>query len=198
MYSSAIINELVACNETPVYFYCDFRHERTTDGAIVLRSLLVQLLRQARADWSSEFTDLFRRKSEGAEAPVDVAVLCDLICRSLKFLRRPVAIIDALDECKHIGTFLTRLVRTVNDGELRLLITSRTEPAISSSLSGLPSLSLSDYARLIDGDMELHIDKELEARSRLASLAPDLKDEIRKSLLQQADGMSVNAYVYIS
>ncbi|KAG2049526.1 ankyrin, partial [Suillus hirtellus] len=186
---SAIINELLACGETPVYFYCDFRHERTTDGAIILRSLLVQLLRQARVDWSSEFTDLFRRKSEGAEAPVDIAVLCDLICRSLRFLRRPIAIIDALDECKRVRTFLTRLVRIVNDGELRLLITSRTEPAISSALSGLPSLSLSDYARLIDNDMELHIDRELEGRSRLASLAPDLKDEIRRSLLQQADGM---------
>ncbi|KAG2138576.1 ankyrin repeat-containing domain protein [Suillus bovinus] len=186
---SAIINELVACGETPVYFYCDFRQERTTDGAIILRSLLVQLLRQARIDWSSEFTDLFRRKSEGAEAPVDIAVLCDLICRSLKFLRQPVAIIDALDECKHIRTFLPRLVRIVNEGELRLLITSRMEPAISSTLSGLPSLSLSDYARLIDNDMQLHIDRELEARSRLASLAPDLKDEIRRSLSQQADGM---------
>ncbi|KAG2070268.1 ankyrin [Suillus decipiens] len=186
---SAIINELVVGGETPVYFYCDFRHEKTTDGAIVLRSLLVQLLRQVRVDWNSEFTDLFRRRSEGAEAPVDVVVLCDLICRSLKFLRWPVAIIDALDECKHVGTFLTRLVRAVNDSGLRLLITSRTEPAISSALSGLPSFSLSDYARLIDNDMELHIDRQLEARSRLAFLAPDLKHEIRKSLLQQADGM---------
>ncbi|KAG1732306.1 ankyrin repeat-containing domain protein [Suillus lakei] len=186
---SAIINELMACGETPVYFYCDFRQERTTDGAIVLRSLLVQLLRQARIEWSSEFTDLFRRKSEGAEAPVDVIVLCDLVCRSLKFLKRPVAIIDALDECQRVGTFLTRLIRAVNEGGLRLLITSRKEQAISSVLSGLPSLSLSDYARLIDNDMELHIDKELEARPRLASLTHDLKDEIRKSLLQQADGM---------
>ncbi|KAG2146832.1 ankyrin repeat-containing domain protein [Suillus clintonianus] len=186
---SAIINELVACGETPVYFYCDFRHERTTDGAIVLRSLLVQLLRQARVDWSSEFTDLFRRKSEGAEAPVDFVVLCDLVCRSLKFLIRPVAIIDALDECKRVGTFLTRLVSGVNEGDLRLLITSRTEQAISSALSGLPSLALSDYARLINNDMELHIDREIGARPRLASLAPDLKHEIRTSLLQQADGM---------
>ncbi|KAG2106634.1 ankyrin repeat-containing domain protein [Suillus discolor] len=186
---SAIINELVACGETPVYFYCDFRHERTTDGAIVLRSLLAQLLRQAPVDWNSEFNDLFRRKSEGAEAPVDIAVLCDLICRSLKFLERPVAIIDALDECKGVSTILTRLVRTVNEGDLRLLITSRTEPAISSALSGLPSLSLSDYTCSINDDMELHIDRALEARSRLASLPPDLKDEIRSSLLQQADGM---------
>jgi len=182
----------LAHGETLAYFYCDFRQERTTDGATVLRSLLIQLLRQARNEWNLEYTDIFRRKSEGAEPPADTDVLCDLICYSLKFLRRPVVVIDALDECKRIGTFLTRLVRTVNEGELRLLITSRTEPAISSALSGLPSLSLNDYARLVDNDMERHIDIELEVRSRLAFLAPDLKDEIRKSLLQQADGMSVD------
>ncbi|KAG1858862.1 hypothetical protein F4604DRAFT_1930917 [Suillus subluteus] len=187
--ASAIINELLARSETPVYFYCDFRQERTTDGATILRSLLIQLLRQARDGWNLEFTDLFRRKSEGAEPPADTDVLCNLICCSLKFLRRPVVIIDALDECKRVGTFLTRLVRAVNEGELRLLITSRTEPAISSALSGLPSLSLSDHACLIDDDMEILIDRELEVRSRLASLTPDLKDKIRKSLLQQADGM---------
>ncbi|KAG2337043.1 hypothetical protein BDR05DRAFT_805213 [Suillus weaverae] len=72
---------------------------------------------------------------------------------------------------------------------MRLLITSRTEQTISGALSDLPSLSLSDHAPLINNDMELHIDKELNARQRLASLTPDLKDEIRKSLLQQADGM---------
>ncbi|KAG2748818.1 ankyrin [Suillus brevipes Sb2] len=77
----------------------------------------------------------------------------------------------------------------VNEGVMRLLITSRTEQTISSALSDLPSLSLSDHASLINNDMELHIDKELNARRRLSSLTPDLKDEIRTSLLQQADGM---------
>lgn len=187
--ASAIINELLAHGERPVYFYCDFRQERTTDGATVLRSLLVQLLRQAHNEWNSEFTVLFRRKLDGAGPPTDTDVLCDLICRSLKFIRQPVAIIDALDECKLVGTFLKRLLFAVNEGVMRLLITSRTEQTISSALSDLPSLSLSDHASLINNDMELHIDKELNARRRLSSLTPDLKDEIRTSLLQQADGM---------
>ncbi|KAG1780703.1 hypothetical protein EV702DRAFT_1194176 [Suillus placidus] len=169
--ASTIINELLA------------------HGATVLRSLLIQLLRQARDEWNSEFTVLFRRKSEGAEPPADTDVLCDLVCRSLKFLRQPVAIIDALDECKLVGTFLKRLLCAANEGDMPLLITSRTEQTISGALSDLPSLSLSDHAPLINNDMELHIDKELNARQRLASLTPDLKDEIRKSLLQQADGM---------
>ncbi|KAG1780716.1 hypothetical protein EV702DRAFT_1194187 [Suillus placidus] len=172
LYNSAIINELLAHGETPVYFYCDFRQERTTDGATVLRSLLIQLLRQARDEWNSEFTVLFRRKSEGAEPPADTDVLCDLVCRSLKFLRQPVAIIDALDECELVGTFLKRLLCAANEGDMRLLITTT----------------------MINNDMELHIDKELNARQRLGSLTPDLKDESRKSLLQQAAGCLYETY----
>jgi hypothetical protein len=180
-----------------VYFYCDFRQERTTDGATILRSLLIQLLRQAHDQWIEEFTDLLRRKSEGAKPPADTDVLCDLICRSLKFLRHPVAIIDALDECKLVETFLSRLLCAANEGAMRLLIISRTEQTISGVLSDLPSLSLSDYAPLINNDMELHIEKELDARRRLASLTPNLKDEIRRSLLQKADGMLVNSCAYL-
>ncbi|KAG1723030.1 ankyrin repeat-containing domain protein [Suillus paluster] len=187
--ASAIINELMVHGETLVYFYCDFRQERTTDGAIVLRSLLVQLLRKVPMEWNSEFFDLFCRKSQGAEAPTNIDILCGLVSRALRLLRRPIAIIDALDECRCDETFLTRLVSTANEGDLRLLITSRPEQAISVALSDLPSLSLSEYVRSIKNDMELHIGKEVEARSRLASLATDLKYEIRNSLLQQADGM---------
>ncbi|KAG2082406.1 ankyrin repeat-containing domain protein [Suillus cothurnatus] len=153
LYNSAIIKELLAYGETPVYFYCDFHQERTTDGATILCSLLIQLLRQAHNQWIEEFTDLLRRKSEGAKPPTDTDVLCDLICRSLKFLQHPVAIIDALDECKLIETFLSRLLCAANEGAMQLLII------------------------------------KLDARRRLASLTPNLKDEIRRSLLQKADGM---------
>ncbi|KAG0706479.1 ankyrin repeat-containing domain protein [Suillus ampliporus] len=187
--ASAIINELMERGETVVCFYCDFRRPTTTDGAIVLRSLLVQLLRKVPTEWNSKFLDLCRRKSEGAEAPANINVLCDLVSRALGLLKRPIAVVDALDECKCDETFLTRLVGTANEGDLRLLITSRTAQAISVVLSGLPSLSLNEHVRSIKADMELHIDRELEVRSKLASLAPNLKYEIRSSLLQQADGM---------
>ena len=48
-YSASVIDNLkysLQDREVLAYFYCDFRNERSTGGAEVLRSLLSQLLQQ--------------------------------------------------------------------------------------------------------------------------------------------------------
>ncbi|KAF9242323.1 ankyrin repeat-containing domain protein [Melanogaster broomeanus] len=97
-------------------------------------------------------------------------------------------IIDALDECLDLPGLLDVLVK-LNNGHIRLLVTSRTELIIKETFTGLPSISLKDMVHDMENDMRLHVKKQLEARRKLKTLPSDAKDEILWLLLRKADGM---------
>lgn len=191
--SSAVIEDLLAklsADETLAYFYCDFRDPRTTRTKEVLRSLIAQLLRNARADWLASFTDLVARKDRGADPPADVDMLSDLLKRAAGLHARPIIVIDALDECDDLPDLLGALMK-LNDGHCRVFVTSRTVITIKEKFSKLPSISLNDMVKAVSDDMRLHIKTELESRSRLKILRADLKEEIKDLLMRKADGMCV-------
>lgn len=193
MNSSAIIDRLASdsrSGETLVYFYCDFRNPRTTSAMEVIRSLTVQLLRNANTDWFSSFSDVVTRKNRGAGPPVDLDVLLDLLKRAAKLHDHPIIVIDALDECDDLPDLLDALVK-LNGGHIRIFATSRTAVIIKEAFSGFPSISLNDMVEAVRGDMSVHVKTELESRRKLRILGPDLKDEILGLLLKKADGMYV-------
>ncbi|KAH7926877.1 hypothetical protein BV22DRAFT_318170 [Leucogyrophana mollusca] len=190
--ASAVIDELQADPHDAhalAYFYCDFRDARTTNGPVVLRSILTQLLRSAKGDWINKFPELVQRKSQGLGFPIDPDALCSLTLRASRLVDSPVVIIDALDECKDIEDLLPHLVRLVEEGDIRLFVTSRKEQAIVDSFRGQPCLSLNDTGEFVQEDMRTHIRKELSTRPKLSRLSPDLKEDISSILLAKADGM---------
>jgi hypothetical protein len=65
-------------------------------------------------------------------------------------------IIDALGECIDLQDLLDVLTR-LNDGRLRLFLTSRTEQLTEETFTGLPSISLNELIDSVEDDMQLHI-----------------------------------------
>ena len=101
-------------------------------------------------------------------------------------------IVDALDECDEQRRLLQWIgsITSQASGQLRLMITSRPEPDIKSSLEslkGLTALSLADGQ--VAGDIVQYIDSRLSEDSKWAD---DAKQMIRVALVRGADGMQVS------
>lgn len=109
-------------------------------------------------------------------------------------------VIDALDECPTImgerGKLLTSLCRIIAamPDNLHILCTSRAEPdilAVMSTILSQPSraeIDLTIYRDNVNRDVDLYIDKTF-ASATYSSWPNDLKEEAKKSLLRNADGM---------
>ncbi|KAG1718799.1 hypothetical protein EDB19DRAFT_1837580 [Suillus lakei] len=97
--ASAIIDEVQGEGKaTLAYFYCNFRDDRTTIAAAILRSLIVQLLRQSKDDWITKIgkqeelnaegdldslRKLWKQKSNGEQHPTDLGYLRKLLVEIL-------------------------------------------------------------------------------------------------------------------
>ncbi|KAF9225131.1 hypothetical protein BS17DRAFT_807512 [Gyrodon lividus] len=192
--ASSVIDDLRCAlrdGEVLAFFYCDFRNEQSTSAAEVMRSLLTQLLRLANVnavDYRDVVPELVQRRARGAAPPADMKLLTCLVRCAAKLHQRPFIVIDALDESKDVEKLLDAL-KELNDGHIRLFVTSRPERIIREVLSDLPSISLQAMTSAVSADMEQHIMVELDSRRWLRILQQGLKWEIRSALLEAADGM---------
>ncbi|KAF8135794.1 hypothetical protein EV363DRAFT_1551923, partial [Boletus edulis] len=173
------------------FFYCDFRNERSTSSAEVLRSILSQLLRQLRGhpvDLGIVLGALAEAKEWGGSTLSNAKELADFVSRAARLLtKKPLVIVDALDECKDVQKLIQAL-KTIRD-HVRLFIASRPLRVIMDELSDLPFVSMEDMADELSTDIELHVTRELDVRRRLRDLESVLKMEIRTVLCDKADGM---------
>jgi hypothetical protein len=176
-----------------VFFYCDFRNERSTNAAEVMRSLLTQLLCFANInikgiDCRDAVPELVERKAKGVAPPDDMKLLIRLVSRAAQQFEQPLVVIDALDECKDVEK-LVNAVKELNDGHIQLFFTSRPERIIRETFSSLPSISLQDMGSAVAADIKRHITIELDSRPWLRILKQSLKEEIRSALLLGEDAM---------
>ncbi|KAF8549464.1 hypothetical protein OG21DRAFT_1488513 [Imleria badia] len=192
--ASFVVNSLeesLGDGEFLAFFYCDFRNQRCTCAAEVMRSILSQLLRQLRGsgvDPGRWFDELMKATERGGGTRKNAKQLAGFVSHVAGLaVRRPLVIVDALDECKDVPELLQALM--VIKGRVRLFVTSRPLHAIMSNLSGLPFVSMDDTAEELSADIELHVTRELDARQRLRDLDTEVKTEIRSVLCRKADGM---------
>ena len=178
--------------EVLVFFYCDFRNERSTSASEVMRSLLSQLLRQLdrnMIDPGDLIDGLTEEKKEGASTMDNVPRLARHVSHVAKqFNRRPFVVIDALDECKDVEVLLDAIME-LNKGGIRLFATSRPLQVIKDSFFHLPSISMEMMEYAVSTDIRLHVTKELDSHRRLRILDASLKKEIHSALCEKADGM---------
>lgn len=175
-----------------VYFYCDFQKERSTSSTELMRSVLSQLFRhfpECGVDPGDLPNKILEQKSEGTLSLNDLGKLCDLVSRAAHCFSRyePIIVIDALDECADIETLLRALVR-LNQGDVRLLVTSRPDQIIMDHFSGLSSLSLEDVAAELASDIALHVRLEVDSHDRLRFANAGMKEEICAKLSEKSDG----------
>lgn len=192
--------------QTLAYFYCDFRGEQTTIAAAVLRSLVVQLLRQSQVHLTTILRDLnegisnteegfvylkqlWKQYWDGEWRLTDLGFLRELLVEASRLVPRPVLVIDTLDECKDHHNLVGHLVDIAQDARLRLFITGRIESDIKKAFNGLPTLSLKDKAEQMQEDIRVHINEQLIAQEALSCLSEQLRKLILDRLLEKAKGM---------
>ncbi|KAF8435389.1 hypothetical protein L210DRAFT_877801, partial [Boletus edulis BED1] len=183
LYRSSVINSLQVSRhdeELLAFFYCDFRNERSTHSAEVMRSILSQLLRQLRGGGvhlGSRLYDLIKEKERDDATLNNAEELAKFACNIVGLLSlKPLVIVDALDECKDVKKLLQALL--VIKSRVRLFVTSRPLFVVQDYLDGLPSVSLDRTASGLLSDIQLHVSRELDARQRFRSFDKDFKPEI--------------------
>lgn len=156
-----------------------------------MRSILSQLLHQlhkSAVDPGSLISDLVNAKKRGGATRNNIKELADFVSRTAKlFVKKPLVVVDALDECKDVGTLLEGL--NVLKGYAQLFMTSRPLLAIKDGLSGVSFVSIDDMAEKSLADIALHVTRELDACRRLRLLGSEIKMEIHSVLCHKADGM---------
>ncbi|KAG2361071.1 hypothetical protein BDR07DRAFT_1610413 [Suillus spraguei] len=206
--ASAVIDDIQGSDkaepQTLGYFYCNFRDDRTTSAAAVLRSLIVQLLRQSQVDWITKIVEqqesntnghldslrnLRQQKNDAKLHPTDLGFLRKLLIEVSTLVHRPVLVIDALDECKDYPDLVGYLVNLIEDARLRLFVTGRSEPDIQDAFNDLPTMMLKDSAEQMKADICAHITEQLKTQKKLSRLSDALKKTILERLLEKADGM---------
>lgn len=191
---SSVINFLEESRrdgEFLIFFYCDFRNERSTRAAEAMRSILSQLLRQLRGsgvDLGSCINDLMKAKERGGAALKNAKQLAGFTSQVAGLaVRKPLVVVDALDECTDVRELIQALM--VIKGGVQFFVTSRPLHIIMDNLSGLPFVSMDSTADEVSADIELHVTRELDARQRLRDLDMEFKTQIRSILCKRADGM---------
>ena len=178
--------------EALAYFYCDFRNDRSTSAAEVMRSILSQLLRHSRDENmvpEELVDDLVREKNGDIPILSNVKRLATFVSQTTKQLSpQPLVVVDALDECKDVEKLLDGLL-TLAKGGMRLFVTSRPLQVIKDDLPGVPFISVDQMASAVSADIVLHVTRELDSRRRLRDLHSGFKMEIHTILCDKADGM---------
>ncbi|KAG1886753.1 hypothetical protein F4604DRAFT_1285484 [Suillus subluteus] len=206
--ASAVIDEIQGSGEaelqTLAFFYCNFRDDRTTNAAAVLRSLIVQLLQQSKDDWITKIGEkqesnttgdldslrnLRQQQHDAKPHPTDLGFLRKLLVEASTLVRRPVLVIDALDESKDYTDLIGYLANLAEDARLRLFVTGRSEPDIQKAFHDLPTVSLKDSAEQMKADICAHITEQLKTQKKLSRLSDELKKTILEKLLEKAEGM---------
>ena len=184
--------------EVLAYFYCDFRSERSTSAAEVMRSLLSQLLQQFlrhSVDPGNLIHDLNEERDGGASPTSNVVLLARYISLAAKqFNQQPFLVVDALDECTDVQGLLDALAELRKGGGIRLFVTSRPLPIIKDALSGLKSIDMDMMKYEVSADIGLHVTRVLDSYRRLRSMDASLKNEMHSVLCGKADAMRVPSH----
>ena len=194
-YSASVINSLKSSlqdGEVLAYFYCDFRNERSTSAAEVMRSLLSQLVQRfhRHAVHPGDLIDeLIEERDGGAPAISNVVLLARYISRAAKqFSRQPLLVVDALDECTEVQGLLDAL-EELRKGGIRLFVTSRPLQIIKDGLSGVMSIDMDTMKYEVSADIKLHVTRVLDSHRRLRIMGASLKNEMYSVLCEKADAM---------
>ena len=192
--SSSVINDLHDTKndgEILVYFYCDFRTKRSTSALEVMRSLLA-LLTESLCRIITDPEALLDELLKGADSRVhpfyNVKALAHYLSKVVQLCpRKPLVVVDALDECREVETLIDGLLTF--GGDVQMFVTTRPLQNIIRMLSHLPYISMDEKTNELSADILLHVTREVDSRSRLRTFDRTLKEEIRFKLCAKADGM---------
>lgn len=191
MLSSTVINDLQKTYQhdqgtSIAFFYFDVTdsRKRTAEGCI--RSIL----RQISAPRPPEAVKaLYVRARRISTQPTVASILC-VLKEILKSLKRCFMVIDGLDECDDIGTFLETLVSINAVATVNLLVTSPLWPSIQRAMSTRGAIRIEIEMSRIEKDVHTYTHQRLYGKAEFSGRWPkELKKRIHQSLVLKAAGL---------
>lgn len=175
------------------YFYFDFNDIQKQDTERMLRSLVVQFS-QKSVDIPLSLNALCSSHDNGKRPPARDSLL--EVARDLIIQFSQVHIVlDTLDECNQWSELLEMLetIASWKIPNLHLIMTSREEPDIKSSLTGFVDShnSICLQSNVVDRDIQLYIRQRLSDDKGLARSKEDsvLQQEIEFALVKGSRGI---------
>jgi hypothetical protein len=168
-----------------VYYYFDFSNPMKQNVANLLYSFLAQL---STTNLYPEIRNLYESCGRGTQ-DATVNQLCDTLISVVRQIDQAYVIIDALDECSELNLLLDVVQRLHERDRVNLMLTSRRKPEIESVLIGLMDYTVSIEDKVVDADINLHIQRCLRTDPELNIWNEDLKITMIETLTSKAHGM---------
>jgi hypothetical protein len=170
------------------YYYFDFNDIRKQCHGGFIRSVVTQI--SARFQYVPEvLSTLYSASQAGQKQPTSEALLTTLR-NMLEHFSHTYIIIDALDECKEREQLLAMMKEIFGwKFGLHILITSRKEGDIESSLGPLFTNRLCIQNAIVDADIRTHVQERLLNDAKLKKWPANVREEIETTLMSGAHGM---------
>lgn len=180
------------------YFFFSFSDSEKQNTENMLRSLIVQLCGR-RPDTPKPLLDLHRFRDINHQP--DLESLEAALGACAQDFNNVYLVVDALDECPFANDeremLLNVLGRIVGSAlsNLHVFCTSRPEPDIKAKLAPLfsrPRTKIIDLLKRreeVDQDIITYIDQKIEQSSKFRSWPLKIKEEVKVTLTEKADGM---------
>jgi archaellum biogenesis ATPase FlaH len=196
--SSAILQDVLQLfandhGKAVVYFYFDFNDTQKQSRELMIRSLISQLSQQF-VKMPSSLDMLFSSCKNGQRQP-SLDGLLDVVRNLIREFQHVYIILDALDECTDRAELLATLqiIADWKDDALHLLVTSRKEQDIESSLENIVDTqnTICLLSELVDKDIFKYIRQRLSVDKKLNKWQkdPEIRYEIEIPLMKGAHGM---------
>lgn len=172
-----------------LYYYFDFQDREKQLVRKFLNYIIVQL--SCKFKHSAQIAEaLYNFHSRGSTTPT-MQEMKATIQRMLEMTPTIYLLVDALDECRDREGLLDFLVglRSWNQANLRVFVTSRRETDIEDSLGTVATHKIPLEESVVDGDILSYVEHQLQHDAKLSKWSQDLRMEIRTALLEGANGM---------
>lgn len=175
-----------------VFFFCDYKNEKTLDCTNIIGAIISQLARQKKEafDLLQDYYDVLHPVDSLPKTP-DPDDLRALFERMSELFDQVLVVIDGIDECGESMDEIAEMLSDIanNSGSISMAVFSRDEVGIRRQLEDtFKSITIAARSK----DIDLYVRAELESlvnRGRLRVTNASLKDDIRETLVNQAQGM---------
>lgn len=190
--SQDIIDRNITRKEAAIaFYYCDFSDPKSLEVPTIFGTILRELLENiVIPDALEQQLDRFCRPSLRTTGNTE---LNSILCETINYFSEVYIFIDGLDECGHdeqvtVLSMINQLGQS-SKSVVKILITSREEHTIATSLKLFPHLQLA--ADWNSSDIATYIEEVVKEKMRSGKLIqnPCLESEIISSLANGAQGM---------
>lgn len=118
----------------------------------------------------------------------DTQSLVDMIRKGFINLDKTLLTIDGLDECSESGMIARELYRMYDEaeGQLKILVTSRVDPAIERHFQEVPQVWLTDFTL---EDVKIFVDSRVRAMRGDQTLSEDVLQKAQTTIIDNAKDM---------